>query len=73
MKFVYNEEKNEEMRRMLMMQPTIKEAEDLLKEDDTNPYAWYVMGKALSLEKRYDEALEAHSKGIAFAPFYAPN
>ena len=73
MKFVFNKEKNDEMRRMLMMQPTIKEAEDLLKEDDTNPYAWYVMGKALSLEKRYDEALEDHSKGIAFAPFYAPN
>ena len=56
MKFVFNKEKNDEIRRMLMMQPTIKEAEDLLKEDDTNPYAWYVMGKALSLEKRYDEA-----------------
>ena len=73
MKFVYNKEKNDEMRRMLMMQPTIKEAEELLSKDDTDPYGWYVMGKALSLEKRYDEALEAHSRGIAYGPFYAPN
>lgn len=73
MKFVYNEEKNKEMRRMLMMQPTVAEGQALLDKDDTDPYAWYVMGKALSLEKKYDEALEAHSKGIAYAPFYAPN
>lgn len=73
MKFVYNKERNDEMRRILMMQPTLDEAQKLIDADETDPYAWYVMGKALSLAKRYDEALEAHSKGIAYAPFYAPN
>ena len=73
MKFVFNQERNDEMRRMLMMQPSMKEAEALLAKDDTDGYAWYVMGKALSLEKRCDEAIEAHSRGIAYAPFYAPN
>ena len=32
MKFVYNEEKNEEMRRMLMMQPTVEEGKALLEK-----------------------------------------
>lgn len=52
MKFVFNKEKNDEIRRMLMMQPTVKEAEELLKKDETDPYARYVMGTALSLEKK---------------------
>ena len=37
MKFVFNKEKNDEIRRMLMMQPTVKEAEELLKKDETDP------------------------------------
>ena len=73
MKFVYNEEKNEEMRRILMMHPTVEEAEALLKKDDTDGYAWYVYGTALSLVGKNEEAIEAHSHGIAFDPFYAPN
>ena len=40
MKFVFNEEKNEERRRMLMMQPTIEEGKALLAKDDTDAYAW---------------------------------
>ena len=57
MKFVYNEEKNEEMRRILMMQPTVEEAEALLKKDDTDGYAWYVYGTALSLVGKNEEAV----------------
>ena len=30
MKFVYNEEKNQEMRNILMMRPTLEEAEAIL-------------------------------------------
>ena len=33
MKFVFNKEKNDEIRRMLMMQPTVKESEELLKKE----------------------------------------
>ena len=73
MKFVYNEKRDQEMRHILMMVPKVNEAEALLQKDDTDPYAWYVMGKALSVAGRNDEALEAHSRGIAYAPFYAPN
>ena len=73
MKFVFNEEKNNERRRMLMMQPTIEEGKALLAKDDTDAYAWYVYGKALSIQKEYEAAIEAHSHGIACDPFYAPN
>ena len=73
MKFVYNEEKNEEMRRMLLMQPTVEEGKALLEKDETDAYAWYVYGKALSLQKDYEGAIEAHSRGIVYDPFYAPN
>lgn len=73
MKFVYNEEKNEEMRRMLMMQPTVEEGKALLEKDETDAYAWYVYGKALGLQKDYEGAIEAHSQGIVYDPFYAPN
>ena len=47
MKFFYNEEKRKEMRRILMMQPTVEEAEALLAKDDTDAYAWYVYGLSL--------------------------
>ncbi len=73
MKFVFNQEKNDHARKLLMMQPKVEEAKAALEKDDTDAYAWYVYGKALSLEKRYEEAIEAHSRGIAFDPFYAPN
>ena len=73
MKFVFNQEKNDYNRNMLMMQPKVEEAKAALEKDDTDAYAWYVYGKALALEKRYDEAIEAHSQGIACDPFYAPN
>ena len=73
MKFVYNEERNKEMRRILMMQPTISEAQELLKKDDTDAYNWYVMGTALGLKKDYPASIEAYSHGIACNPFYAPN
>ena len=62
MKFVFNQEKNDRSRRMLMMQPTVAEAKAALEKDDTDAYAWYVYGKALALEKKYDEAIEAHSQ-----------
>ena len=73
MKFVYNEEKNEAMRHILMMQPTVEEAKAKLDKDDTDAAAWYEYGTALSLVGKYEEALEAHSHGIAYDPFYAPN
>lgn len=73
MRFVFNQEKNDEMREILMMRPTTEEARTALDRDDTDPSAWYAYGTALSLEKRYDEAIEAHSRGIAFGPFYPPN
>ena len=73
MKFFYNEEKRKEMRRILMMQPTVEEAEALLAKDDTDAYAWYVYGTALSLIGKNEEGIEAHSHGIAFDPFYAHN
>ena len=49
MKFVYNEEKNEAMRHILMMQPTVEEAKAKLDKDDTDAAAWYEYGTALSL------------------------
>ena len=73
MNFVFNEEKNERMRQMLMMRPTVAEAEARLQTNDTDPEALYALGQALALAGRTEEALEAHSRGIAFAPFYAPN
>ena len=73
MKFVYNAEKEAKSREILMMQPTVKEAEELLKKDETDPYAWYVMGTALSLENRIDEAIDAHCTGLSYAPFYILN
>ena len=73
MKFVYNEKKNEEQRNLLMMRPTVQEAQALLDKDETDPYAWYVMGTALSLENRIDEAIDAHCTGLSYAPFYVPN
>ncbi len=73
MKFVFNEKKNEEQRKLLMMRPTVKEAQELLDKDETDPYAWYVMGTALDLEGRTEEGIDAYSMGITYAPFYAPN
>ena len=73
MKFVYNEEKNLAMRNILMMQPSLEEAEAELKKDETDPLAWYKMGVALANSGKVEEAIEAHSIGIAYAPFYAPN
>ena len=73
MRFVFNQKKNDAMREILMMRPTTEEARAALDRDDTDPSAWYAYGTALSLEKRYDEAIEAHSRGIAFGPFYPPN
>ena len=73
MKFVYNEEKNRKMRDILMMSPTVKEAQALLDKDETDGYAWYVMGTALAGENRIDEAIDAYSMGIMYEPFYAPN
>lgn len=73
MKFVYNAEKEAKSRDILMMQPTIAEAEEMLKKDETDPYAWYVIGTALSIANRIDEAIDAHCTGISYAPFYVPN
>ncbi|MBP3701176.1 MAG: hypothetical protein J6I64_04755 [Lachnospiraceae bacterium] len=73
MKFVYNEEKNEEMRHILMMQPTVEEAKAMLDKDDTDAKAWYVYGTALGLKQDYAGSMEAYSRGIACDPFYAPN
>ena len=73
MKHVFNEERNNQMRYMLMMQPTVEEGEALIGKDDTDPYHWYVYAKALTLAKRGEEAFEAYSHGIACNPFYAPN
>ena len=44
-----------------------------MKKDETDPYAWYVMGTALSLENRIDEAIDAYYTGLSYAPFYVPN
>ena len=55
------------------MQPTVEEAKAKLDKDDTDAAAWYEYGTALSLVGKYEEALEAHSHGIAYDPFYAPN
>ena len=73
MKFVFNPQKNEQARTILMMRPTVAEARAALEKDDTDAAALYALGTALSLEKDYEGAIEAHSRGIAFAPFYAPN
>ncbi|HJB20326.1 MAG TPA: hypothetical protein H9773_01320 [Candidatus Fournierella merdavium] len=73
MKFVYNEAKNEEMRHILMMQPTIEEAKAKVDKDDTDARALYEYGTALGNAGRYEEAIEVYSQGIAFDPFYAPN
>lgn len=72
MKFVYNAQRNEEMRRMLMMRPAVQEGKAAIEKDETDAYAWYVYGTALGLEGKMDEAVEAYSHGIAFDPFYAP-
>ena len=44
-----------------------------MEKDETDSYAWYVMGTALSLENRIDEAIDAHCKGLSDAPFYILN
>ena len=44
-----------------------------MKKDETDPYAWYVMGTALSLENRIDEAIDAYCTGLSYAPLYVPN
>ena len=44
-----------------------------MEKDETDSYAWYVMGTALSLENRIDEAIDAHCTGLSYAPFYVPN
>ena len=72
MKFVYNAQRNEGMRRMLMMRPTVQEGKTAIEKDETDAYAWYVYGTALGLEGKIDEAVEAYSHGIAFDPFYPP-
>ena len=73
MKFVFNPEKNEERRHLLMMQPTMEEAQALIEKDETDAKAWYVYGKALGLKQDHEGAVEAYSRGIACDPFYAPN
>ena len=74
MKFVYNEERNRQMRNILMMTPSVKDAEALLMKDDTDGYAWYVMGTALASDDEHlEEAVDAYSMGIMYQPFYAPN
>ena len=73
MKFVFNPERNEQMRNMLMMRPSIAEGEAMLAKDDTDAFAWYTYGTALGLQSEYDRSIEAYSHGIAFDPFYAPN
>ena len=43
MKFVYNEEKNLEMRNILMMQPTLEEADAVVKSIDfIEGYGWTI-------------------------------
>ena len=44
-----------------------------MEKDETDSYAWYVMGTALSLENRIDEAIDAHCTGLSYAPFYILN
>lgn len=73
MKFVYNEEKNQEMRDILMMRPSLEEAEAILEKDETDPMGWYKKGKAYSELRKYEEAIEAYSIGASYAPFFAPN
>ncbi|MBP3701175.1 MAG: hypothetical protein J6I64_04750 [Lachnospiraceae bacterium] len=73
MKFVYNEEKDKARRHLLMMQPTVEEAEAMIKKDETDAKAWYVYGKALGLKQDHEGAVAAYSRGIACDPFYAPN
>ncbi len=73
MKFVYNQKKTDEISDVLMMRPTVAEAQALLDKDDTDAKAWFRMGMALGLEGRNEESLEAYSHGIMYAPFYAPN
>ena len=73
MKFVYNQKKTDEISDILMMKPTLAEAQALLEKDETDGYALFKLGMALGLEKRAEEALEAFSKGIMYHPFYAPN
>ncbi len=73
LKFVFNAERNERMRNILMMRPTVAEGEAMLAKDDTDAFAWYTYGTALGLTGDRDKAIEAYSHGIAFDPFYAPN
>lgn len=65
MKFVFNAERNEQMRNMLMMRPSIAEGEAMLAKDDTDAFAWYTYGTALGLQSEYDRSIEAYSHGIA--------
>ena len=53
MKFVFNPQKNEQARTILMMRPTVAEARAALEKDDTDAAALYALGTALSLEKDY--------------------
>lgn len=73
MKFVFNQKKTDEISEILMMKPSVEEAEEILRKDETDPRGWFRMGMALGLAGKDDEALEAFSTGIMYAPFYAPN
>ncbi len=73
MKYVFNEERNEKMRHILMMQPTEEEALRLVEKDETDAEAWYAYATALGLNNKIPESIEAYSHGIACNPFYAPN
>ena len=59
MKFVYNQKKTDEISDILMMKPTLAEAQALLEKDETDGYALFKLGMALGLEKRAEEADQA--------------
>lgn len=72
MKFVYDQRKEDEISDYLMMTPTIEDAKEMLSICETDPKGWFCMGMALGIEGKGEEALEAYSTGLMYAPFFAP-
>ena len=71
MKFVFNQEKNDHARKLLMMQPKVEEAKAALEKDDTDARAWYEYGTALGNAGQLEEAARRHKEITgALAPWF---
>ena len=64
-------DKNEEMRKKLLLTANSADVREQLKDDPTNPDLWYKMGTALSAEEGHEAGIDAYSQGLVYNPFNA--